>query len=117
MATCFQESINDTRPEGFAEPYAVPSCAIADRSHMRPEKRLSISPRDIADRAKEVAARSDGLRRRSALYVSVVASTSSTTAEAREALEAVPHHDLRAAAMSLLAELGAAPAGGSHAAE
>lgn len=66
---------------------------------------MTTANRDIAQRARQIAGGSDGLRRRAALCCAVAAGTTGTLKNAREALQIVPHGDLRNAAITLLTEL------------
>lgn len=64
-----------------------------------------LSNGDIAQRARELAQRTDGLARRAGLTVSVAAGTTATIGSARRALAYVEPRDVKAAALQLLDEL------------
>jgi hypothetical protein len=72
------------------------------------EVNVHVTNARVADRALKVAEWSDGLQRQAAMCVVLAASTARRPRQARKALKVIPHPDLRAAAMLLLADLAAA---------
>jgi hypothetical protein len=66
---------------------------------------LSLSNQDIVTKARELAARSDGLKRRASLCVSVAAGTTGSVTAARRVLGMVELRDVQRAALALLDEL------------
>ena len=64
--------------------------------------------KQLADAAKDLAARADGLRRRAWLCIAVACGTTSSLSGASTALDSIELGDVRAAAQQLLAELAAA---------
>ncbi len=66
---------------------------------------MLISNQDIGARARALAARSDGLKRRSALCVAVACREYGTLAGARRVLGKIEQRDVRSAALLLLDEL------------
>jgi hypothetical protein len=66
---------------------------------------MTLSNRDVAQQARELAQRTGGLTRRAGLCVSVAAGTTATIASARRALDAVEPRDVKAAALRMLDDL------------